>query len=158
MSVIGQSSLLCRRLACLHIPGGRADHNLHSNAHQDMSVNWEKRSLTRTQQTIFIGLALDSPMQAQPTVELVERVQGLICSFFLDARLSVQTLLRLFRMLTSTSATTCLGLLQLCPLWLSFNNIASDPWFFTFVAACWQLRDCRFLLRGIQLGCVPLKW
>ena len=54
-------------------------------------------------------------MQACPTVEWVERIQGLLQSVNLGASLTIQTWFRLLGKLTAASAITQLGLLHLRP-------------------------------------------
>ncbi|CAL8404493.1 unnamed protein product [Boreogadus saida] len=66
-------------------------------------------------------------MQTRPTVERLERIQGLLLSCHLGASLTVQTWLRLLGMLTAASAITPLGLLYLRPLQRWFNCLHMDP-------------------------------
>ena len=91
-------------------------------------VNLKKSNLVPRQQTVFLGLCLDSvAMVVSLSPERVLRVQALLCHFRLGTRVRMVLVQRLLGMIASAAAVVPLGLLNARPLQRWLNSFSLDP-------------------------------
>lgn len=132
-----------------------------------LRVNTEKSCLVPSQNTIFIGLDLNSlSMTARPSPRRVDDILRLLPIFQRGRHLHYLMFLRLLGSLTSIAAVVPLGLLLLRPLqrWLNSHHLdaqlhrhrrvmvstrcllALAPW-----------RDRAFISKGVPMGSIPCR-
>ena len=92
-----------------------------------IKVNLEKSCLTPSQNTTYIGLALDTvAMTARPSPRRVDDILRLLRNFKRGRSLPYVEFLRLLGTLTSVAAVVPLGLLSLRPLQRWLNSFRLD--------------------------------
>ncbi|XP_029441848.1 LOW QUALITY PROTEIN: uncharacterized protein LOC115081559 [Rhinatrema bivittatum] len=93
-------------------------------SHLGLTVNFAKSSLVPSQQTTFIGIAINSlTMTASPSPQRVDDVIRLVSHIQRAVTLPFGLLLRLMGKLTAMSLVVPLGLLFLRPLQIWINNL-----------------------------------
>lgn len=132
-----------------------------------LRVNLAKSSLTPSQTTTFLGVALDSvSMTARPSVHRVEDILEVASRFTLGRRFPYVTFLQLLGKLTSVTRVVPLGLLALRPLQRWLNGFHLDPtlhrhrtlvvtWACLHTLAPWK--DRAFLSKGVPMGFVVCR-
>lgn len=134
-----------------------------------LRVNLPKSNLVPTQETVFLGVALNSnTMRACPSVQRVDAIMEMLHLFQAGKALPFVLYLRLLGKLTAASMVVPLGLLSLRPLQMWLNSQHLDPSRHTHrlrrlcvPLQCWdslaQWRDRSYVTSGVQLGSLPSR-
>lgn len=134
-----------------------------------LRVNLAKSNLVPTQQTVFLGVALDSlTMSARPSVQRVDSIMEMLCLFQKDRLLPFVLYLRLLGKLTAASTVVPLGLLSLRPMQMWLNSLCLNPSRHAHrhkrlhvsshcLDSLSQWRDRSWVLTGVPLGSLPSR-
>lgn len=134
-----------------------------------LRVNWAKSNLVPSQQTVFLGVLLDSvTMLARPSVRRVDGIMEMLRQFQQDRLVPFVRCLRLLGMLTAASTVVPLGLLSLRPMQMWLNSFRLDPSRHAHryrrlrvstqcLISLSQWRDRAWVLTGVPLGSPPSR-
>ncbi|XP_032403374.1 uncharacterized protein LOC116709131 [Xiphophorus hellerii] len=134
-----------------------------------LQVNMEKSALTPSQETVFLGIAMDSiSMAACPSPQRVDSILSMLPEFGRGMAPPLVRYLRLLGMLTAASAVVPLGLLSLRPLQMWLNSLNLDPARYTHrlrrlrvgpqcLQSLSQWRVRLFMTTGVPLGSLPCR-
>ena len=132
-----------------------------------LRVNPKKSSLVPSQETIFLGMHLDSrSLRATPSQPRVDNIHQLLGRFRRGRLLTLKTFQRLLGMLTAASSLVPLGLLDLRPLQSWVNDLHLHPArhghrLVRVTRTCYSLlrpwRRTAYLMQGVPLAAVPSR-
>lgn len=129
-----------------------------------LNVNLGKSCLTPSQNTVFLGVSLDTRiMLARPSLTRVSDILNLLCQFRLGRQLPYVAFLKLLGKLTSISRVVPLGLLHLRPFQVWLTGFRLDPQLHRHrrIRVSWRClchlapwRNSAYMLRGVPMGVV----
>ncbi len=128
-----------------------------------LKVNWDKSNLNPQQQTVFVGISLDSQLiMASLSLQRVIKLSSVAQSFHLTRRMKLIQFQQLLGMIVVTVIP--LGLLRACPLqrWVNSANLHSkldSHMSMRITRRCILMlrpwKNKRLISQGVHLGNIP---